>query len=193
MSATSTRAPARERLLEAALTRFGADDPVAVTLEDVRQTAGVSVGALYHHFTDKVALLDALYLELTSQVQAEFLDVVRTHPDAEAGVKAVVRHYLRWVSKNRAGAGVLLGHRPAGPELKELNRRFFGDVLAWWQTHVHYGTLRELPLELIHALWLGPAQEYTRHWLAGHTRRPPSAVVNVLGDAAWNALKENAR
>jgi hypothetical protein len=64
-------------------------------------------------------------------------------------------------------------------------------VLAWWQTHVHYGAVRELPLELIHALWLGPAQEYTRHWLAGHTRRPPSAVVEVLAQDAWNALKEN--
>ncbi|HEY2770867.1 MAG TPA: helix-turn-helix domain-containing protein [Solirubrobacteraceae bacterium] len=193
MSATSIRPSARDRLLEAALARFGAEDPVAVTLEDVRQTAGVSVGALYHHFADKAALLDELYLELTRQVQAEFLGVLRAHPDAEAGVRAVVRHYLRWVSRNRAGARVLLGHRPAGPELKQLNRRFFADVLAWWQTHVHYGALRELPLELIHALWLGPAQEYTRHWLGGHTRRAPSAVADVLADAAWNALEENAR
>lgn len=51
---------ARERLLAAALRRFGEDGAVAVNLEEVRLEAGVSVGALYHHFADKAALVDAL-------------------------------------------------------------------------------------------------------------------------------------
>ncbi len=46
-------ASARDRLLTAALDRFGTDGPVAVSLEVVRIQAGVSVGALYHHFEDK--------------------------------------------------------------------------------------------------------------------------------------------
>ncbi len=183
-------ASARERLLAAALTQFAADGPVAVSLEEIRRQAGVSVGALYHHFADKTALIDALYLELTEQVQAAFLDELRSHPAAEDGVKAEVRLYLRWVSGNRAGARILLGHRPDGPALRELNRAFFDEMTAWWQTHVHYGVLRSLPRDLLHALWLGPAQEYTRSWLAGHTKRMPRAVADILADAAWNTLKE---
>jgi AcrR family transcriptional regulator len=161
-----------------------------VSLEDIRREAGVSVGALYYHFPDKSALIDALYVELTHRVQVDFLSELRAHQSAEDGVKAIVRWYLRWVSENQTGARVLLGHRPERSELRDMNRRFFGDVLTWWQTHVHYGALRALPLDLLHALWIGPAQEYTRHWLSGHVKRVPQSVADELADAAWNALKE---
>jgi len=183
-------ASARTRLLDAALDRFAAEPPVAVSLEDIRREAGVSVGALYHHFEDKTALVDALYLELTRRVQEMFVAELHAHPSAEDAVKAIVRLYLGWVSENRAAAGLLLGHRPDEQALGELNRPFFAEIRSWWDTHVHYGTLRRLPLEVTIALWIGPAQEYTRHWLAGQVKRVPRAVAEVLAAAAWNALKE---
>lgn len=195
-SATTNRQPpprdrsARERLLAAALTSFATTSPIAVSLEDIRSEAGVSVGALYHHFPDKAALVDALYMDLMVEVQQEFLSELREHPAAEDGIRAIVRWYLRWVTENQVAASVLLGSRPYDPLLHDLNRRFFTEVRGWWQTHVHYGALRELPLDLIHALWLGPAQEYTRHWLSGDVKRIPRAITGVLADAAWNALKE---
>ncbi len=152
----------------------------------------MSVGALYHHFADKAALLDGLYIDLTEQFQGGFLAELRTQPTAEAGIEAGVRFYLRWVSGHRTAASILLGHRPDGPALRDHNRRFFAEVLAWWQTHVHYGALRSLPFDVIHALWLGPAQEYTRHWLTGQAKRAPASVANTLSQAAWNSLKEPA-
>lgn len=181
---------ARDRLLAAALSLFAADGPVAVSLEDIRREADVSVGALYHHFADKPALLDGLYLELTEQFQAGFIAELRSYPTAEGGVRAGVQFYLRWVTRHRAGASVLLGHRPNGPALRDRNRRFFADVMAWWQIHAQYGTLRPLPFDLIHALWLGPSQEYTRSWVAGHAKRAPATVADVLAQSAWNTLKE---
>jgi AcrR family transcriptional regulator len=181
---------ARERVLAAALTRFGTDGLVRVTLDDVRLEAGVSVGAMYHHFADKAALVDALYVELIGRFQTEFLADLRAHSSAEEGIKAGVRLYLRWVGRHRAEASVLLGHRCDSPALRERNRPFFAETMAWWRTHVHYGSLRDLPFDVIQALWIGPAQEYTRHWLAGRARRTPPAVAEVLADAAWHALKE---
>ena len=196
-SATAIRPPhgrpgtsARDRLLAAALRKLATQSPAAVSLEDIRREAGVSVGALYHHFPDKSTLIDALYLDLTRRVQADFLSELRAHQAAGDGVRAIVRWYLRWVTANRTAARVLLGHRPERSELRDMNRGFFEDVLTWWQTHVHYGALRALPLDLIHALWIGPAQEYTRHWLSGEVKRMPRSVADELADAAWNALKE---
>jgi AcrR family transcriptional regulator len=183
-------ASARDRLLEAALDRFGADGPVAVSLEDVRVHAGVSVGALYHHFADKAALIDALYLKLTEDFQIGFVAELRRHATAEGAIKSGVAYYLRWVTRNRASARVLLGHRPEHDALRELNRAFLGELRAWWDTHAHYGALRPLPLDLIHALWLGPAHEYTRQWINGRGKRSPVAVTEPLADAAWNTLKE---
>lgn len=181
---------ARERLLAAALTRFQADGLVRATLEDVRLEAGVSVGAMYHHFADKAALVDALYVELIGRFQSEFLAELREHASAEEGIKAGVRLYLRWVARHRAEAGVLLGHRCDAPALRERNRALFSETMAWWRTHVHYGSLRDLPFDVIQALWIGPSQEYTRHWLAGRAKRTPPAVAEVFAEAAWHALKE---
>ena len=116
---------------------------------------------------------------------------LRTHPGAEAGVKACVRFYLRWVSAERAAASFLLAGRPDDQAaLRERNRGFFAEVTAWWDTHVHYGVLRSLPFDLINALWLGPAHEYARHWHAGRAKRVPTSVADALADAAWQALKE---
>ena len=182
---------ARTRLLQAALLRFDADGALGATLEDIRRDAGVSVGALYHHFGHKSGLASALYAELTGQFQEGFLAELRAHSGAEDGVKAGVRFYLRWVSANRAAAAFLLGGRPGDDAaLRERNRRFFAEVTAWWGTHVHYAVLRALPFDLINALWLGPAHEYTRHWVAGRGRRVPSSVAETLADAAWQTLKE---
>ena len=183
---------ARERLLAAALARFEADGLVRMTLEEIRLEAGVSVGAMYHHFADKAALVDALYVELIGRFQAEFLDELHRHCSAHGGVTAGVRLYLRWVARHRSEAALLLGYRCDSSALRELNRPFFADTMAWWRTHVHYGSLRDLPFDVIQALWIGPSQEYTRHWLAGRAIRTPRAVDDVLAEAAWNALKEPA-
>jgi AcrR family transcriptional regulator len=185
--------PARERLLSAALARFQADGALAATIEDIRRDAGVSTGALYHHFADKAALASALYVALTGSYQEGFIGELRAHAGAEEGARAGVRFHLRWVGANRAAAAVLLGERPRGDErLHERNRALCAEVTAWWATHVHYGALRDLPLDVIDALWLGPAQEYTRHWVAGRAKRVPVAVADVLADAAWQALREPA-
>jgi len=183
---------ARERLLGAALARFAADGALGATLEDIRRQAGVSVGAFYHHFPDKSRLAAALYAELNKDFQDGFLAELRAHSGAEDGVKAGVRFYLRWVSTNRAAAAFLLGERPADDEaLRGYNRRFFAEAMAWWATHVHYRVLRGLPFDVIHALWLGPAHEYTRHWVAGRAKRIPATAANVLADAAWQTLKQS--
>jgi AcrR family transcriptional regulator len=185
------RGEARRRLLDAALRRFEADGALAATLEDIRREAGVSTGALYHHFPDKAALAAALYAELLDDFQQGFLAELRSHPQARGGVEAGVRYYLRWVGEHRAGARFLLAQRPPDPLLRDLNAAFFAAVMAWWRTHVHYGSLRELPFEVINALWLGPAHEYSRHWLAGRGRRVPAAAAALLADAAWQTLKED--
>lgn len=193
-AATNARhAPgARDRLLAVALRRFGEDGVVAVILDEIRQEAGVSVGALYHHFADKAALVDALYAEITARFQTGFLEMLQASPSAEDGIRRGVRYFLRWVQDHRHETAILLGARAQSPALTQLNRRFFTEVMAWWRTHAHYGEVQSLPLELVHALWLGPAQEYTRHWLAGHANRWPVAVGAALEDAAWNALREES-
>jgi AcrR family transcriptional regulator len=184
------RGSGRKRLLDAALRRFAETGTYATRLEEIRVDAGVSVGALYHHFVDKAGLAAALYVELTRDYQEAFLAELRERTEAEDGVRGCVRLHFRWVVDNPDAAAFLMEQRPQDdPELRALNQAFFAEVMTWWRTHVHYGQLRDLPPDLLNALWLGPAQEYTRHWLADGKGRPPSARhVKLLSEAAWRSL-----
>lgn len=191
---TETRAPppARRRLLDAALARCGADGALVATLDQVRRDAGVSVGALYHHFPDKRALATALYVDGLAGYQAEVLALLRGEPEARRGIEGVVRLHLRWSARHRPLARFLLTERGTVDDaaVTEASRPFLVEVMAWYRGHVHYGVTRELPFDLVHALWLGPSQEYLRHWLAGRARTVTRTITAELARAAWRALEE---
>lgn len=123
---------------------------------------------------------------------------VRRARTVESGVRGGVRFHVRWVGEHPDLARLLLsGQDPAvqaaaATQLAERNAGFFGAVRAWHDGHVASGALRELPFDLLYALWLGPAQELARLWLAGAARQPPDRYAKALADGAWAALTARA-
>ena len=182
---------ARGRLLLTARRRFAADGALAATLDEIRRDADVSVGALYHHFPDKPTLAAAVYAEVMSEYQAGFTAMLRRHDTAEAGIRRGVAHHLRWVAANRSEAALLLGDRLDSPALREANRVFVAAVRDWWRPHHTYGVLRPMQAGVTAALWFGPAQDFSRYWIAGGESRMPRGVVKTFADAAWMALRAN--
>src|SRR5215472_15628901 len=59
-------AATRDRIRDAALARFRRDGPDAATMRDIADDAGVALGAAYHYFPGKDAIILAYY----DQVQA---------------------------------------------------------------------------------------------------------------------------
>lgn len=169
--------------------RFAADGAIAATLEEIRRDADVSVGALYHHFPDKAALAAAVYAQVMGEYQAGFIAMLRKHADAEDGIRGGVEHHLQWVAANRSEAALLLGDRLDSGQLRESNREFFATVRDWWRPHHNYGALRPMHPGITAALWFGPAQEFSRYWIAGDEPRMPRRVVKTFADAAWKALR----
>jgi AcrR family transcriptional regulator len=183
---------ARDRLLETARRRFAADGAIAATLDEIRRDADVSVGALYHHFRDKPALAAAVYAQLMSEYQGSFVAMLRQQDAAEGGIRGGVAHHLRWVAANRGEAALLLGDRLDSAELRDANTAFFAAVRDWWRPHHSYGVLRPMQAGVTAALWFGPAQEFSRYWIAGDEPRLPRGVIKTFADAAWMVLRANA-
>jgi AcrR family transcriptional regulator len=178
-------------LLQVARRRFAVDGALVPTLDEVRREAVVSVGALYHHFPDKPALAAAVYAQLIGEYQAGFVAMLRNNDTAEGGIRGGVAYHLRWVSGHRGEARLLLGDRLDSAALRDSNRDFFTAVGDWWRPHHTYGVLRPMRLGVTAALWLGPAQEFSRYWIAGGDDKLPRDACETFATAAWAALRTN--
>jgi AcrR family transcriptional regulator len=183
----------RDRIVIAATRTFAREGALGSRLEDIRRDAGVSVGAIYHHFADKEALHAEAWMRALGSYQAGFVEVLRASSDAEQGVREVVEHQLCWVVAHREAAMLLYSGRPGGEAADERlaaqNRAFFSEIMRWWRVHVSYGALRDLEPELLHALWLGPAEVYCRQWVLSEQDEMPVECVSALADAAWGIVK----
>jgi AcrR family transcriptional regulator len=177
----------RQAILDAALAVFDEHGVEGATIADVRRRSGASVGSIYHHFGGKEELADAVYLEGLRDYQRGILALLERDPDAERGIKGIVRHHLRWVAANPALARFLLRRRAIDEQA--VNRDILHATATWFARQVGAGRMRKLPLDVTYALLVGPAHEFSRHWLAGRVHTPIERAQPPLADAAWRALR----
>ena len=161
---TQRAATTREALLAAArqlFTERGYDD---VGTEEIVRAAGVTRGALYHHYGDKASLLEAVYnrieAESTERVARIVLDSDLHSPLAamKAGIAAFLEECekpeLRQVALHDAPA--VLGWE----RWREIGLRFgFGLVQATLQAAIEAGQIEAQPVGPLAHLLLGAIDE----------------------------------
>jgi AcrR family transcriptional regulator len=84
----------RDHLVEVARRLFAEQGYEDTSIEDVLTAAGVSRGALYHHFAGKEALFEATLEQVEASVMAGMQDLVMGAPTAVAALRAIA---LRWI------------------------------------------------------------------------------------------------
>ncbi len=181
---------AREALVNSAMECVTEGTWDSTSLQAVRERAGVSNGSLFHHFPTRQDLTAAVVGEALEEHQRVLLAQLGT--DAELGVTGAVRQHLSWVDDNRQVARLLLSASPevlrlslSGPAL-ESSRRFFLEVEGWLREH---GWRESVPLPVVLALWVGPAQEFSRQRLAQDDDLPVLEAAEGLSAGAWAALR----
>jgi AcrR family transcriptional regulator len=202
----SSRDP-KDIILDAALATFVALGFERATIGQILARAGVSNGALFHHFPSKDAIAEALYLRGIASYQAGLVQALPHHRGAKiaqakaahakaahATVRAAVHHHLAWVEANRDLAWFMYERgrpdwQPAhGAAVRELNRATAEQVRDWMAPLARAGVIRDLPLTVLAALVNGPAHFVARRWLSGSLTARPTAFADVLADAAWAAI-----
>lgn len=192
MSATTVST--RNRLIEAAARIFLEQGVEAASMDRVRQAAGVSNGSLYHHFPTRAHLAGALYLETLRDFHAALLKPLAADPDAESGVRGLLRAYLRWVIAHPERARLLHRLRRSN-ELEGMegvwtspNEEAYAILGNWIGRRVAESALRRLPFAVWMALVFSPAYALTPHWVAQDAPAVPPSVRTALEDAAWHAV-----
>ena len=85
----------RSKLLAVAREAFGTQGYASTSMDDFTAAAGLTRGALYHHFGDKKGLLAAVVAQIDAEMDARLQAVLETAPDAWTGFQEYCRAYLR--------------------------------------------------------------------------------------------------
>jgi AcrR family transcriptional regulator len=88
----------RARLIEVATGLFAADGYEATSIGTVLREAGMSRGALYHHFENKEALLEAVYEAAQARVAEQ---IMAEAADAPSPLEALRRGVRAWLQRVR--------------------------------------------------------------------------------------------
>jgi AcrR family transcriptional regulator len=84
----------RAALVATARALFGERGYADVSAAEIVAAAGVTRGALYHHFTDKQGLFRAVFEELEGEVTAEIATAIEAAPDQPAAMAAGLGRFL---------------------------------------------------------------------------------------------------
>ncbi|MEV8349456.1 TetR family transcriptional regulator [Streptomyces niveus] len=94
-------AQTKTALLEAALFQFAEHGVAATKLADVAQRAGLTRGAVYHHFTDKTALYAAVIANSWDSVTAPVWAVLDSDGPVEDRLREFLVAWLRRLREDR--------------------------------------------------------------------------------------------
>jgi AcrR family transcriptional regulator len=152
----------RRRILDAARELYVEHGWAATPLDDVARAAGVTKGAVYHHFSDKVALLRALYEDQEQHSIEGFVATAAEHDDALDALRAGCHAFLT-ACLDPTFRRIALIEAPAvlgWEEWRTIDARYgFGLLRAGVEAAMDARRLRRLPVDHVAHLLLAALME----------------------------------
>jgi len=192
-SQADRRAATRGRLLAAARDRFASQGFEATSIEDVVRRAGVTRGALYHHFADKRDLFRAVHGELEAETDHLIRDAWRESAAAGRGPAAPFLDGLAaWLDLclRPDVRRIMLIDAPAvlgWEEWHAIDARYaLAEIEAGLATLIEQGVIDPQPVRPLAHLIHGAATEAS--WYIAAAAAPAAAHAEV-GDSLQRLLR----
>jgi AcrR family transcriptional regulator len=125
----------RQRVLDVAASLFQSQGYNATSMKDLLHAAGVSAGAMYHHFpTKKACGIDVIRERVAPSVTAAWIEPIARSSSAKAGIRSVMTTIADELEQAQRVRGCPLNNLTlelalADPEYREAISRIFGE----WQ------------------------------------------------------------
>jgi AcrR family transcriptional regulator len=159
-------AETREALIAAARPLFAAQGFADVALETIVRAAGVTRGALYHHFADKTELFAAVFEQVEAQVAAQMGEAIAESNETDpVEVMRLGAEFWLDACSDREVQRIVLVDAPAvlgWTRWTEIGNRYnIGLVRALLTTAVETGRIPAQPIEATALTILGAMREAT--------------------------------
>ncbi len=102
----------RSALIEEGLAQLDAKAPDAVSLREIARNVGVSATAVYRHFPDKAALLNALCGVGGERLAEAFREAMSGVDDQRAAFRAMGQAYVKFALRNPSVFRLMMTQRP---------------------------------------------------------------------------------
>ncbi len=181
---SSADAPAKQKILMAALKLFVRDGLCETSIRDIAKASGFSNPALFKHFPSKDALANYLfercYLELFFRV-ARAMKSGKTFAIKQ---RAVLEAYMN--ALDRDSNSVLYvqdGLRHFWPRMPAALRKhsIWGEVRMLLEAGRKEGVVTtKIDIELLTAAWIGTLQQFARARYFGEFRQPSKVLATAM-------------
>lgn len=156
------RAATTEAILKAARRLFGERGFAATTMDDIASASRVAKGAVYHHFTTKEAVFEAVFDQVSRDLVLDIDRAARIERDVLAAMVAGTQHYFAACAKEpicqiilRDGPAVLGWER-----WREIDAQHFsGKIPRALTAAMEAGLIARQPVEPLARLLLGAVTE----------------------------------
>ncbi|MDD2220100.1 MAG: TetR/AcrR family transcriptional regulator [Desulfoplanes sp.] len=185
----------RSAILDAALDLFSEHGFHSSPISQIATLAGVGVGSIYRYFSDKDALIHAVYAKVDGPLQClmdkniittfsphlqfthfvtDLIYHLRSHPK---DFRFIEQYYNSSYGINKVHAKIFQDN---GSPSDLFTRLFLSGQKE--------STIRSLPLPVYLTMTFGPITYLVRYSLSGHIT-VDDAIVQATADACWNAIK----
>ena len=178
----------RRALLDTGRSKFIEHGYTAVAAEDLVRAAGLSRGALYHHFGGKEGLFEAVFAEQEEQAAQRIADAMADQIDPwQAAITGLDTFLDICVEPGYREIVLLQGPIALGwHRWRELDQRHLGGLLtAGAQMLINAGLIQDHPAELLAAAMYGSLTEISLR-IADAT--DPTTARRQAGDLAHALL-----
>jgi AcrR family transcriptional regulator len=178
-------APAKQRILIAALELFVKDGLCETSIRDIAKASGFTNPALFKHFAGKDALADYLfercYLELFRLVER----AAKSGDTFSEKQEAIVRAYVHALDRDPYSVIFVQDWlRHFWPRMPTDIRRhsIIGEIRALLASGCQQGVVTtEVDIDLLSTAWVGTLQQFARARYFGEFRQSSNLLVKSLG------------
>ncbi|MGG4603170.1 TetR/AcrR family transcriptional regulator [Paenalcaligenes sp. Me131] len=184
--------PRHEAILRAALRLFNEKGYFSTSVHEIVAAADVSVGFVYHHFTDKAGIARALFDHLLSGMNALLDDIEASHERAQERCKAVVQMLFELTDTEPDAMGFIIHarHKEFLPTEKSIcSASAFVRMRRFVLKGIEEGEIPAMDSSVAGALVYGAAIRLVCLRLDGLVELPLEHYFDELWSRTWAAVQ----
>jgi len=177
------RASTRAALLDAARSLFADKGFAATGREEIVERAGVTRGAMYHHFASKEALFQAVYEQIEGELMTAILEAAEAATEPLEMLRRGASAFLDAAADPSVRRVVLLDAPSVlpGEVRRELTERYgLGATREVLAAAMAMGQITEAPVDALAAIVLAAMHAAAELVAEGHERNAVGAIVDRM-------------